>query len=64
VIAYDTLSLLRRMDLLSAQDAPRLQAISDTVGGQAYFVDTVAELNDVLQYVVEFEPAFVHVKSV
>jgi len=49
---------------LSAQDAPRLQAISDAVGGQAYFVDTVAELNDVLQYVVEFEPAFVHVKSV
>jgi hypothetical protein len=49
---------------LSAQDAPRLQEISNTVGGQAYFVNTVAELNDVLEYVVEFEPAVSHVRNV
>jgi hypothetical protein len=49
---------------LSADDAPRLQQISDAVGGRAYFVDTVAELNDVLRYVLEFEPAFTHVRRV
>ena len=49
---------------LSAADAPRLQQISDAAGGQAYFVNTVAELNDVLRYVLEFEPAFTHVRHV
>ena len=49
---------------LSAQDAPQLREISNTVGGQVYFVNTVAELNDVLQYVVEFEPAVSHVRNV
>lgn len=47
-----------------AEDEPKIKQISDTVGGQAYFVNTVAELNDVLQYVLEFEPAVAHVKNV
>lgn len=47
-----------------AKDTPRIQQISDAVGGQAYFVNTVAELNDVLQYVLEFEPAVAHVRRV
>jgi len=42
----------------------RLQATSDAVGGQAHFVDTIAELNDILEYVLEFEPAVIHVKKV
>jgi len=49
---------------LSARDKPQVQQVSNTVGGRAYFVNTVAELNDVLQYVLEFEPAFIHVKNV
>jgi hypothetical protein len=49
---------------LSAADAPRMKQISDAVGGQAYFVNTVAELNDVLRYVLEFEPAVAHVRHV
>jgi hypothetical protein len=49
---------------VSAKDTARIQQISDTVGGQAYFVSTVAELNDVLQYVLEFEPAVAHVRRV
>jgi hypothetical protein len=49
---------------LSARDKPKVQQVSNTVGGRAYFVNTVAELNDVLQYVLEFEPAFIHVKNV
>ena len=49
---------------LSETDAPKLRQISDAVGGHAYFVDTVAELNDVLQYVLEFEPAVAHVRRV
>ena len=47
-----------------AEDAPKIREISDTVGGQSYFVNTVAELKDVLQYVLEFEPAVAHVKNV
>jgi TIR domain len=47
-----------------AKDAPKIRQISDAVGGQSYFVNTVAELKDVLQYVLEFEPALAHVKNV
>jgi hypothetical protein len=32
-------------------------------GGQAYFANTAAELNDVLEYVLEFQPAVIHVKT-
>jgi hypothetical protein len=49
---------------LSPEDRPRLTAISNTVGGNVHFVNTVAELNDVLEYVVEFEPAVSHVRNV
>ena len=47
-----------------ADQAPNLQKISDMVGGKAYFVETVPELNRVLQYVLELEPAVAHVKNV
>jgi TIR domain len=47
-----------------AEDQERIRAISDAVGGESHFVSTVAELNDVLQYVLEFEPAVTHVKAV
>jgi hypothetical protein len=49
---------------ISPEDAQKIRAISDTVGGQAYFVETVSELNEVLQYVLELEPAVAHVKNV
>jgi hypothetical protein len=49
---------------LSAPDVPRIQQMSDAVQGRAYFVNTVAELDDVLQYVLEFEPAVAHVRHV
>jgi hypothetical protein len=46
------------------EDEPKVREISEAVGGQAYFTHTVKELNDVLDYVLEFEPAVIHVKSV
>lgn len=49
---------------LSPQDEPRLREISAAVNGEVHFVQTVAQLNDVLQYVIEFEPAVTHVKHV
>jgi len=49
---------------LSDSDQAKVQNISQTVGGEAHFVTTVKELNDVLQYVIEFEPAVRHVKNV
>jgi hypothetical protein len=49
---------------LPPAEVPKLQQISDAVDGRAYFVNTVAELDKVLQYVLEFEPAFTHVKRV
>jgi hypothetical protein len=49
---------------LTPADVPKLRQISDAAGGQAYFVNTVAELDKVLQYVLEFEPAVAHVKRV
>jgi hypothetical protein len=49
---------------LSAADLPKMQQLSDAVGGRAFFVNTVAELNDALQFVLEFEPAFTHVRHV
>jgi hypothetical protein len=49
---------------LSPADQSRVSALSSAVGGQHYFVDTVAELNNVLEYVLEFEPAVTHVKHV
>jgi hypothetical protein len=47
---------------LEQQDG--VQQISDAVGGQAYFVNTIKELNDVLEYVLEFEPGVTHVRAV
>ena len=49
---------------LPPAEVPKLQQISDAVGGHAYFVNTIAELDKVLQYVLEFEPAVTHVKRV
>jgi hypothetical protein len=49
---------------LSDQDQTKVKGISRTIGGEAYFVSTVAELNEVLQYVIEFEPALRHVNDV
>jgi hypothetical protein len=49
---------------VSEADGPKIRQVSDTVGGRAYFVNTAAELNDVLQYVLEFEPALAHVENV
>jgi len=49
---------------LPPAEVPKLQQISDAVDGHAYFVNTVAELDKVLQYVLEFEPAVIHVKRV
>lgn len=47
-----------------AEDEARLQAISDAVGGRTFFTHTVAQLNEVLDYVLVFEPAVTHVKTV
>jgi hypothetical protein len=49
---------------VSAADAPKIRQISDAVKGQAYFVSTAAELDEVLKYVLEFEPAVGYVKNV
>jgi hypothetical protein len=49
---------------VSAEDQTNLKKIGDSVEGKAYFVNTAAELNDVLEYVLEFEPAVIHVKTV
>jgi hypothetical protein len=49
---------------VSESDQKRIREISDAVAGRAYFVDTVAELNEVLEYVIEFEPALTYVKAV
>jgi hypothetical protein len=48
---------------VSVEDQAPLREISDGVGGQAYFANTAAELNDVLEYVLEFQPAVIHVKT-
>jgi hypothetical protein len=48
---------------VSTEDQSRLQAISDAVGAQVYFVNTIAQLNDVLGHVLEFEPAMSQVKE-
>jgi hypothetical protein len=42
----------------------RIREISRAVGGDAYFVSTTKDLNEKLQYVLEFEPAVIHVKTV
>ena len=47
-----------------AEEQSGVKQISDAVGGQAYFVSTVKELNDVLEYVLEFEPGVTHVRAV
>ena len=49
---------------LSGPDESKVRKISEAVGGEAHFVRTVAQLNDVLQYVIEFEPALRHVNDV
>ena len=49
---------------VSATDQKQIREISDAVSGQAYFVNTAAELNEVLEYVLEFEPALTYVKAV
>ena len=49
---------------VSATEQTQIRQMSDAVSGQAFFVDTVAELNDVLEYVLEFEPALTYVKAV
>ena len=47
-----------------AEEQSGVKQISDAVGGQAYFVSTVKELNDVLEYVLEFEPGVTQVRAV
>ena len=49
---------------VSATDQPQIREMSDAVSGRAYFVNTAAELNEVLEYVLEFEPALTYVKAV
>jgi len=49
---------------VSVEDRGHLQDVSDAVGARAYFVNTNAQLNDVLDYVLEFEPAMSQVKDV
>jgi len=49
---------------VSAADQTQIQQMSDAVSGHAYFVNTAAELNEVLEYVLEFEPALTYVRSV
>jgi hypothetical protein len=49
---------------VSPTDRGSIQEMSNAVGAQAYFVNTAQELNDVLEYVLEFEPAVIHVKAV
>jgi hypothetical protein len=49
---------------VSPKDEKAVRDMSDAVGGQAYFTHTVKELNEVLDYVLEFEPAVTHVRTV
>jgi hypothetical protein len=49
---------------VSATDQTQIREMSDAVSGRAYFVNTAAELNEVLEYVLEFEPALTYVKAV
>jgi hypothetical protein len=49
---------------IPATDQSQIRQMSDAVSGRAYFVNTVAELNEVLQFVLELEPALTYVNAV
>lgn len=49
---------------VSAADQTQIREMSDAVSGRAFFVDTAAQLNEALEYVLEFEPALTYVKAV
>jgi len=46
------------------EDKQALQEMADAVDAPMSFVNTVKELNDVLEYVLEFEPGVTHVRAV
>jgi len=49
---------------VSEQDQAQIRAVSDSVGGQAYFVQTLAKLDEALKFVLEVEPARSHAEAV